>query len=88
MARIKCKMCKIKRKIWETDNFFGVKCNKHFVPMIILKEHKTKLTNVEKVELSNIIKDKYQNLFIDSTISCSDDHWHIHLSKKNKNCLI
>jgi len=84
MARIKCKMCKVKRKLWETERFFGVKCNKHFVPMIILKEHRNKISTDEKKEVLRIIKEKHKGLFIDDTISDSDTHWHIHLSKKNK----
>jgi len=81
-------MCKVKRKAWETENFFGVNCVKHFVPIIILQEHRNKITSQEKKELLEIIKDKYKNLYIDDTISCSDNHWHIHLSKKNKNIII
>ena len=84
MARKKCKMCKVKRKLWETEDFFGVKCNKHFVPLIVLKEHRNKITTNEKKAVLKIIRDKYPKLFIDDTISDSDEHWHIHLSKKNK----
>ncbi len=88
MARKKCKMCKVKRKVWETENFFGVKCRKHFVPVIILKDHRNKITTAEKKEVLSLIKIYYQGLFIDDTISDSDDHWHIHLSKKNKHRFI
>jgi hypothetical protein len=84
MTRKKCKMCKVKRKLWETEDFFGVKCNKHFVPLIVLKEHRNKITTNEKKAVLKIIRDKYPKLFIDDTISDSDEHWHIHLSKKNK----
>lgn len=88
MARIKCKMCKVKRKLWETENFFGVKCNKHFQPIIILKHHRNDISEEEKKEVLKIISDKYDGLFIDTSISDSDDHWHIHLSKKNRNISI
>jgi hypothetical protein len=85
MARIKCKMCTIKVKQWETEKFFGVKCNKHFMPLIILKEHRNKITPEEKDEIKKIQNDKFPKLYFDNTISDSDDHWHIHLSKKNRN---
>jgi hypothetical protein len=84
MARLKCKMCKVKRKLWEYENFFGVKCRTHFVPLIVLNEHRNKLTTDEKKAVLKIIKTKYPKLYIDDTISDSDEHWHIHLSKKNK----
>jgi len=85
MARIKCKMCKVKTKLWESENFFGVKCNKHFVPIIILKEHRLEITNKEVIELLKICDEKYPRLYFDNTITDSDEHWHIHLSKKNRN---
>ena len=88
MARLKCKMCSVKRKVWEDENFFGIKCKKHFVPLIVLKEHRNKLTTAEKKEVLEIIKTQYKGLYIDDTISDSDDHWHIHLSKKNKSRLL
>jgi len=78
-------MCKVKTKIWETENFFGVKCNKHFVPLIILKNHRIEITSKEIIELLKIIDEKYPRLYLDNTISDSDTHWHIHLSKKNRN---
>jgi hypothetical protein len=80
--RTKCKMCKIKRPLWESKSFLGVKCNKHFVPLIILKEHRIELTEDEKIELENVREEKYPKLFLDVTISDSDEHWHIHLLKK------
>jgi len=85
MVRVKCKLCKVKRKLWETKDFFGVKCNKHFVPLIVLKEHRSILTVNEKKAVLEIIKNKYSRLYFDNTITDSDDHWHIHLSKKNRN---
>lgn len=84
MARLKCKMCKVKRKLWVEGNFFGVKCRSHFVPLIVLNKHRNKLTTAEKKEVLTIIKTRFKGLYIDDTISDSDDHWHIHLSKKNK----
>jgi len=88
MARIKCKMCKVKRKLWEDENFFGVKCRSHFVPLIVLKEHRNKLTTDEKKAVLKIIKERYPKLYIDNTISDSNDHWHIHLNKKNKSSIL
>jgi len=84
MARFKCKLCSIKRIIWESDNFYGIKCKNHFVPMIVLKDHRFEITDIEKIEVLEICKLKYPNLYLDNTISDSDIHWHIHLSKKNK----
>ena len=86
--RINCKMCKVKRTLWETEKFFGVKCNKHFVPVIILKEHRTEISSEEKLEVLEICKEKYPKLYFDNTINDSEDHWHIHLSKKNKDVII
>jgi len=88
MARLKCKMCKVKKKLWESENFFGVKCNKHFMPLIILKEHRIEINKKEINELLKICVKKYPRLFLDNTISDSDDHWHIHLSKKNRNIIL
>jgi hypothetical protein len=82
MAKNKCKLCKVKRKLWETEDFFGVKCNKHFVPLIILKEHRNKITTNEKKAFLKIIKERYPKLYIDDTIPHSKEHWHVHLSKK------
>lgn len=86
--RIKCKMCKIKRPLWETRNFLGVKCRSHFVPLIILKEHLTELSEEQEIELDNIIKERYPKLHRDPSISDSDTHWHLHLCKKKNgnNC--
>ena len=83
--RKKCKLCKVKRKEWEERNFFGVKCNKHFVPLIVLCEHRSEINKVEEEVLKNLIKKYYPGWFIDDTISDSDEHWHIHLSRKNRN---
>lgn len=80
--RTNCKMCKIKRPEWISESFLGVKCNKHFVPLIILKEHRNEITESEKNELSKLCKEKYPKLFLDDSISDSDSHWHIHLGKK------
>lgn len=85
MARIKCKMCKVKRKLWEDENFFGVKCRTHFVPLIVLKKHKNVLTKDEKKAVLKIAKERYPKLYLDNTITDSDEHWHIHLSKKKIN---
>ncbi len=85
MARLKCKMCKVKKKLWESENFFGVKCNRHFVPIIILKEHRLDITNKEVSEILKICDERYPRLYLDNTITDSDVHWHIHLSKKNRN---
>ncbi len=82
--RTKCKLCKVKRTLWETKNFFGIRCKLHFVPMIILKEHRIEITEDEKIELSEICKEKYSKMHLDNSFIDSDDHWHIHLSKKNK----
>lgn len=82
--RVKCKLCKVKRKEWEEELFFGVRCNKHFVPMIILKEHKKKLNKEEKENLKLIMKKYHPEMFPDKSLSDSDDHWHLHLTKKNK----
>jgi len=84
MARKKCKMCSVKNKLWVSENFFGVTCNKHFEPLIILKKHSNKLSEEEKIELIEVYKERFPKLFLDNTISDSDEHWHIHLSKKNK----
>jgi len=75
-------MCKIKRPEWESKSFLGVKCNKHFVPLIILKEHRNEITYSEKEELTGILKEKYPKLFLDDSVSDSNSHWHIHLGKK------
>ncbi len=85
MARKKCKMCKVKRKLWEDENFFGIRCRSHFVPLIVLKEHRNKISTDEKKAVLKIIKDRYPKLYLDNTISDSDEHWHIHLCKKNRN---
>lgn len=83
--RIKCKLCKsVKCPSWETKNFFSVKCNKHFVPMIVLKDHKKYLSEEEKIELKSLLIEKHPTLFLDDSISDSNEHWHIHLGKKNK----
>ena len=85
MKRKKCKLCKVKRKLWETENFFCVRCKKHFVPLIVLKNHRNTITQKETDELYKICNEKYPKLFLDDSIIDSDDHWHIHLSKKKKN---
>ena len=85
MARLKCKMCKVKRKLWEDKNFFGVKCRTHFVPLIVLEDHRNKISVDEKKAVLEIVKERYPKLYFDNTISDSDEHWHIHLSKKNRN---
>jgi hypothetical protein len=56
--------------------------------MIILKEHRNTITEKEKEEVKNICKTKYPKLYFDNTISDSNDHWHIHLCKKNKDSSI
>ena len=78
-----CKLCKVKRKKWEEKNFFGIDCNKHFVPMIVLKDHRTDITMAEKKELKEILKIRYPKLFPNYNLNCSDEHWHLHLGKKN-----
>lgn len=82
--RTNCKLCKVKRVLWETNNFFGVRCIKHFVPLIVLKDHRKEITETEKEEVLGICKSKYPKLFFDNTVIDSNEHWHIHLCKKNR----
>lgn len=83
--RKKCKLCKVKRRVWEEENFFGVECNKHFVPLVVLEEHRNKLTVNEKETLTRLIKKHYPGWYSDTTILDSDVHWHVHLTRKRKN---
>lgn len=85
VKRRKCKLCSVKRKKWETDNFFGIECNRHFVPMIVLKEHRTELTDGEKLLVKSLIQLHYPRWYPDGSKSDSDEHWHIHLSRKKSN---
>ncbi len=82
--RESCKLCKVKRKQWEEENFFGINCRKHFVPLIVLKEHKKRLSQSEKEQLKLILKNYYPDMFPDKSISDSEVHWHLHLTKKDK----
>lgn len=79
----KCKLCKVKRKTWENENFFGVNCRKHFVPMIVLQEHKDKITKDEIQELKQLIKQYHPNLFPNIESEClKEGHYNVHLNKK------
>lgn len=78
-----CKLCKVKRKNWEEGNFFGIECNKHFVPMVVLNRHSAKLTKTEREEVNHLAKKYHPKLHVDdNTLSCSDTHWHAHMNKK------
>jgi hypothetical protein len=78
----KCKLCKVKRTIWDSEKFFGINCRKHFVPIIVLKEHKDEITENEKQELKNLIKQYHPNLFPIIEDECPTDHYNVHLTKK------
>jgi len=85
VKRNRCKLCSVKRKVWEDDKFFCIECNKHFVPMIVLKEHRQTLTRGEKLLVKSLIQMHYPRWYPDTTKSDSDDHWHLHLSRKKQN---
>jgi len=78
----KCKLCKVKKKAWEEERFFGINCRKHFVPLIVLKEHRDKLTKNEYEELLYLIDKYHPGHIINKTLSDSEEHCHIHLLKK------
>lgn len=78
----KCKLCKVKRKDWVQGSFFGINCRQHFVPMVVIKEHKSNITSKEKEELQIIIKQRYPKLFPHIEQECLTDHFAVHLTKK------
>jgi len=85
MAKRKvCKLCKVKRRLWEEDNFFGINCRKHFVPLIVLKEHRSELTKYEKEKVKSLITKHYPGWFPDNSIHTIENHWHLHLTKKGE----
>ncbi len=78
----KCKLCSVKKKNWEGEKFFGINCKKHFVPMIVIKEHKKKISETEYKIIEEIVKARYPSFKLNSKLSDSEDHWHIHLKRK------
>jgi hypothetical protein len=85
MAKRKsCKLCTVKRKQWENEDFFGVNCRKHFVPIIVIKSHKKRLNLDEKDQVKVLIEKYHKGMFPDKSLSDSDEHWHLHLTKKDR----
>ena len=76
----KCKLCSIKNKVWEEQGFFGIMCNKHFVPMIVSVEHKKYLT-IDERKIFKLLKEKYYPTMKAKEASDSDEHFHFHLRK-------
>ncbi len=80
--KTKCKLCSIKRPHWEEGSFIGVKCRRHFVPIIILKDHKSKLSKLEHEELNGILSRRFSRWFPNKSLSASDEHWNLYLTRK------
>ena len=78
----KCKLCKVKKKAWEEERFFGINCKHHFVPLIVLREHRAKLTKNEFDEVNHLIEKYHPGCTINKSLSDSEEHCHIHLLKK------
>lgn len=81
-AKNTCKLCKVKKKSWEEGIFFGVNCKKHFVPLIVLKEHKKKITEAEYKSLESLVKKEFPQYKLNNKLSDSEDHWHVHLKRR------
>ena len=79
----KCKLCSVKRKTWEGKKFFGVSCKYKFIPMVILKEHKSEITEEEYEELIYLTQKYHPRLKPNlKDISNIDDHWFVYLTRK------
>jgi hypothetical protein len=84
MGRTKniCKLCKVKKKSWEEGIFFGVNCKKHFVPLIVLKEHRKKITEDEYKIVETLVAKDFSTYRLNNKLNDSEDHWHIHLKRR------
>jgi len=78
----KCNICKIKRPHWEEGNFFGVRCKKNHVPIVMLKEHKKSLNKHEQEELKKILNTRFVGWLPNKSLSASSEHWNLYLTKK------
>lgn len=78
----KCSLCKVKNKYWENGLFFEINCKHHFIPMLVLKQHKGNLTEEEKMVLMEIIDTRHPGKFPNGSMSHSNEHWHTHITKK------
>jgi hypothetical protein len=87
MKRKICALCSVKRKDKETNLFFIVNCRKHFIPIVILKEHIAKLPPEQEVVIFEEIKKLYPKAKINKSLSDSDEHWHVHLDGVSVNGL-
>jgi len=79
----KCKLCKVKSKAIQTDTFFIVNCKKHFVPIVILNEHKKDISQELKKQIEKEVKEIYPHCSFNYKLNDSDEHWHVHLKGAN-----
>ena len=80
MAQIHaCPLCSVRKPHWETEKFFGIRCKYKFAPMIVLKEHKDKVTDEEMEELKKVVKQFHPKARLNKNLDHVNDHWCIYL---------
>ena len=78
----KCQLCSVKRKMWENENFYIIECKHHYVPMIVLTEHRAQLTADEIIEVEKIRQERFPELRARKKgMTSIRDHWHEHFIK-------
>jgi len=79
-----CPLCNVKESdvIWRDGSFFGLICRTCHVPLIVLTEHKEKITDEEMKEAEDIRKRRYPDYkFRGIGTRSIKSHWHEHIIK-------
>lgn len=76
-----CQLCQVgeHEKQWDEGRFYGLICKTCRVPMIVLKEHKAKLSDEERAEMIEIVKRRYSDKKLRGYMRSIIEHWHDHL---------
>ena len=80
-----CDLCKPKRKDWSEDGFYGYSCDKCKDPnvaFIVSENHKSSITEEEKLKLNKLIEKYYPKLKSRNLNKQNAIHWFEMLVKK------
>lgn len=74
-----CDLCEAFH-VWKMGSFFGLICKTCKVPMIVLIEHKSELTEKEREEVKRIVDELYPDKKLRGIrMRSNPDHWHEHV---------
>ena len=78
--KCQCKLCHVKRKAWEEEDFYGINDKYTGKPMIVLKKHQSHLDgNYDRDRVIKLKEKYYPKLFVNPEdlmgVNLEREHW-------------